>query len=70
MGEFISFMKKGEVSLKTFPAEKARQSNHHTIPLLEDKTYDAAAIHVGKKDLLSNVKSTNDICIDIIEIGL
>ena len=53
-----------------FPAEKARQSNHHTIPLLEDKTYDAAAIHVGKKDLLSNVKSTNDICIDIIEIGL
>ena len=29
-----------------------------------------AAIHVGINDLLSNVKSTNDICKDIIDISL
>ena len=42
MGEFISFIVKGEVSLKAFPGAKARQLNHHTIPLLEDNAYDAA----------------------------
>ena len=70
MGEFNSFIKKGEVSLKVLPGAKARQLNHHTIPLLEDNTYDAAVIHVDINDLLSNVKSTNDICKDIIDIGL
>ena len=70
MGEFNSFIKKGEVSLKAFPGAKARQLNHHTIPLLEDNTHDAAAIHVDINDLLSNVKSTNDICKDIIDVGL
>ena len=70
MGEFNSFIKKGEVSLKAFPGAKARQLNHRTIPLLEDNTYDAAVIHVGINDLLSNVKSTNYICKDIIDIGL
>ena len=52
MGEFNSFMKNGEVSLKVFPEAKARQLNHHTIPVLQDSTYDAAAIHVGINDLL------------------
>ena len=70
MGEFNSSIKKGEVSLKTFPGAKVRQLNHHTTPLLEDNTYDAAVIHVGINDLLSNVKSTNYICKDIIDIGL
>ena len=69
-GKFHSFIKKGEVSLKALPGVKVRQVNHHNIPLLEDKTNDAAAIHVGINDLLSNVKSTNDICKDIIDIGL
>ena len=69
MGEFNSFIKKGEVPLKVFPGAKARQLNH-TTPLLENDTYDAAAIHVGINDLLSKVKSTNDICKDIIDIGL
>ena len=62
MGELNSFIKKGEVSLKAFPGAKARPLNHHFIPLLEDNTYNAAVIHVGINDLLSNVKSTNDIC--------
>ena len=70
MGEFNSFIKKGEVFLKAFPGAKVRQLNHHTIPLLEDNTYDAAVIHCGVNDLLSNVKSTNDICKEIIDIGL
>ena len=68
MGEFNSFIKKGEVSLKAFPGAKARQLNHYTIPLLEDNTYDGAIIHVGKNDLLSNDKSTNNICKEIINI--
>ena len=38
MGEFNSFTKKGEASLKAFPGAKARQLNHYTIPLLEDNT--------------------------------
>ena len=68
MGEFNSFIKKREVSLKAFPGAKARQLNHYTIPLLEDNTYDGAIIHVGINDLLSNDKSTNDICKEIIDI--
>ena len=64
MGEFSPFVKKGEVSLKAFPGAKARQLNHHAIPLLEDNTCD------GINDLLSNVTPTNDICRDIIDIGL
>ena len=70
MGEFNSFIKKREVSLKAFPGAKARQLNHYTIPLLEDNTYDGAIIHVGKNNLLSNDKSTNDICKEIINIVL
>ena len=65
MGEFNSFIKKGEVSLKAFPGAKARQLNHYTIPLLEDNTYDGAIIHVGINDLPSYDKSTNDICKEI-----
>ena len=70
MGEFNSFIKKGGVSLKVFPGAKARQLNNHTIPPLEDNTYDAAAIHVGINDLLSKITSNNDICKDIVDIGL
>ena len=70
MGEFNSFIKKREVSLKAFPEAKARQLNHYTIPLLEDNTNDGAIIHVGINDLLSNDKSTNGICKEIIDIGL
>ena len=61
MGEFNSFIEK-DVSLKAFSGAKARQLNPHTILLHEDSSYDAAAIPVGVNDLLSNVKSTNDIC--------
>ena len=53
--EFNSFIKKGEVSLRVFLGAKSRQLNHHTIPLLEDNTYNAAAIHFGINNLLSNV---------------
>ena len=56
--------------MKAFPGVKARQLNHYTIPLLEDNTYDAAIIHVGINDLLSNSKSTNDTSKEIIDIGL
>ena len=52
MGEFNSFMKNGEVSLKVFLEAKARQLNHHIIPVLQDNTYNAAAIHNGINDLL------------------
>ena len=39
MGEFNFFMKKWEFFLKGVPGAKARQLNHHTIPLLNDNTY-------------------------------
>ena len=45
-----------------------KKEKFHTI--LEDNNYDAAAIHIGINDLLSNVMSTNDICKNIIDIGL
>ena len=70
MGGSNSFIKKGEVSLKAFLGEKARQLNYPTTPLLEDNTHDAAAIHVGINNLPSNVKSSNDTCKDITDIGL
>ena len=53
-----------------FPREKPNQFNHYIIPLLENDTHNAAAIHVGVNDLLSNVKLTNNVCKDIIDIGL
>ena len=40
MGEFNSFIKKGEASLKAFPGAKARKLNHYTFSLLEVNTYD------------------------------
>ena len=56
--------------MKAFPGAKARELNNYTIPLLEDNTYDGAIIHVGINDLLNNDKSTNDICKEIVDIGL
>ena len=56
--------------MRAFPGVKARQLNHHTIPLFEYNTYDTAAIHVAINDFFSNVQSTNDICKDIIDTGL
>ena len=56
MGEFNSFMKKGDSQMITPP-----------LSLLI--ILDVAAIHIGISDLLSNVKSNNDIWKDI-EIGL
>ena len=70
MGEFNYLMKKRKVALKAFPGAKARQLNRHTIPLFDDNTYDAAAMHVDINNLLSSVKSTNDLCKDIIDIGI
>ena len=70
MEEFNSFVKKGEVYLKAFPGAKVNQLNYQTIPIIEGHNYDAAAIHVGINDLLSSNKSVNDICRDIISIGL
>ena len=70
MEEFNSFVKEGEVYLKAFPGAKANQLNYQTIPAIQGNNYDAAAIHVGINDLLSSNKSVNDICRDIISIGL
>ena len=56
--------------MKAFPEAKARRLNHYTIPLFEDNTYVGAIIHVCINDLPSYDKSTNDICKEIIDIGL
>ena len=52
MGELNRHINGGKVHLKSFPGSKANQLNHHTIPILEEHQYDAAAIHVGINDLL------------------
>ena len=70
MEEFNSFVKEGEVYLKAFPGAKVNQLNYQTIPAIQGNNYDAAAIHVGINDLMSSNKSVNDICRDIISIGL
>ena len=56
--------------MKELLGAKVRQLNHYIIPLLEDNTCDAAVINVGMNNLLSNIKSTNDIYKEIIGICL
>ena len=70
MEEFNSFVKEGEVCLKAFSGSKANQLNFQTIPVIQGNNYDEVAIHVGINDLLSSNKSVNDICRDIVSIGL
>ena len=64
MKEFNSFVKEGEVYLKTFPGAKTNQLNYQTIPVIQGNNYDAVAIDVGINDLLSRNKSVNVICRD------
>ena len=73
MRELNRHINGGKVNLKSFPGSKAKQPNHHTIPILEEHKYDAAAIQVGINDLgmSNNVTVTVDsICNDIFEIAL
>ena len=59
--------------MKSFPASKANQLNHHTIPILEDDQYDAAAIHVGINDLPNGMPdnvTVGGICNGTLEIAL
>ena len=70
MEEFNSFVKEGEVCLKAFSGSQANHLNFQTIPVIQGNNYDEVAIHVGINDLLSSNKSVNDICRDIVSIGL
>ena len=73
MGELNRHINGGKVHLKSFPGSKANQLNHHTIPILEEHQYDAAAIHVGINDLLKGMPNNvcvDSICNDILEIAL
>ena len=70
MEEFNSFVKEGEVYLKAFPGAKTNQLNYQTIPIIQGNNNDAAAMYVVINNLLSSNKSVNDMCRDIISIGL
>ena len=72
MGELNPYIKNGKVHLKSFPASKVKQLNHHTIPILEQHQLDAAAIYVGTNDLLKGTPnvSADSIYNDILEIAL
>ena len=73
IGELNRHINGGKVHLKSFPGSKANQLNHHTIPILEEHQYDAAAIHVGINDLLKEMSknvTVDSICNDILEIAL
>ena len=58
--------------LKPFPGSKAKQMDHHSIPILEEHQYDAATIHVGIDDLLKSRTNINvsKIAKDVINIAL
>lgn len=59
--EFENLIFEGKIYLTSFPCAKARKSRQHTIHVLEDKQLNAATIHVGMNDLLSNIMSINEI---------
>ena len=72
MKEFNKYLNGGIAHLKPFPGSKAKQMEHHVIPILEEHQYDAAIIHVGINDLLKRRTSINvsEIAKDIINISL
>ena len=64
MGELNRHINGGRVHLKSFPGSEAKQLNHHTIPILEEHQYDAAAIHVGINDLLKGMSNNVTATVD------
>ena len=73
MGELNCHVNGRKDHLKSFPGSKANQLNHHTVTLMEEHQYDAAAIHVRINDLLkgmANNVTVDSICNDILEIAL
>ena len=70
MKEFNKYLNGSIAHLKPFPGLKAKQMDHHVIPILDE--YDAAAIHVGINDLLKSRTNINvsEIAKDIINIAL
>ena len=59
MKEFNKYLNGGIAHLNPFPRTKAKQMDHHVIPILEEHQYGAAVIHVGIKDLLKNRTNIN-----------
>ena len=47
MREFNKNLNGGITHLKLFPGSKAKQMDHHVIPILKEHQYDVAVIHVG-----------------------
>ena len=74
MREFNRLLKgKGIAYLKPFPGAKAKQLNHHSIPILEEDTYDSTVIHVGINDFLkcsNGMPNITKVVEDIVDIGL
>ena len=73
MGELNCHINGAKIHLKSFPESKAKQLNYHTIPILGEHQYDAAAIHVEINDLLKGMP--NNVTVDstyndILEITL
>ena len=68
MKEFNKNLNGGIAHLKPFPGSKAKQMDHHAIPILKEHQYDAAVIHVGINDLLKSRTNLNvsEIAKDII----
>ena len=72
MKEFNRNLNGSIAHLKPFPGSKAKQMDHHSIPILEEHQYDAATIHVGINDLpksRTNIDA-NEIAKAIINLAL
>ena len=72
MREFNRLLKgKGIAYLKAFPGAKAKQLKHHSIPILEENSYDSAVLHVGINNFLKNPnEEIENVVNDIIDLGL
>ena len=49
MKEFNKYLNEDTAHLKSFPGSKAKQMDHHVIPILEEHQYDAAVIQSPKR---------------------
>ena len=72
MKEFNKSLNGGIARFKLFPRSKAKQMDHHAIPILEEHQYDDPVIHAGINDLLKSCTNINisEIVKDIINITL
>ena len=62
-------MPSGKAFFRSFSGANSKQLDHYIIPTLVDDRPDAALLHVGTNDILSNANDT-ELANNIINVGL